>query len=97
MEPHGEKRKFPYHSQVQGFQLKRQGPDVGADVGRERHDPKVYQQPSLAYEDSGVSGWVRHSRAATVGGRTVQGSVCSCGVLACWRCGRRTPATLIHA
>ncbi|GIL46805.1 hypothetical protein Vafri_3686 [Volvox africanus] len=48
MDIHGQKRKFPYHSEVAGFQVKQSRPE--RDPGKEYYDPKIFQQPTYNYD-----------------------------------------------
>ncbi|GLC43085.1 hypothetical protein PLESTB_000864700 [Pleodorina starrii] len=48
MDSYGQKRKFPYHSEVAGFQVKQRRPEQ--DPGREYNDPRVFQQPCYDYD-----------------------------------------------
>lgn len=41
------KRKFPYYSEVQSFNVKRQGVEGDVDPGREYVEPRVFEQPQL--------------------------------------------------
>ncbi|GFR43898.1 hypothetical protein Agub_g5029 [Astrephomene gubernaculifera] len=48
MDGGGHKRKFPYHSEVAGFEVKQRRP--GCNPGTEYNDPLVFQQPSYDYD-----------------------------------------------
>ncbi len=48
MDGYGQKRKFPYHSEVQGFQVKQSRPEQ--NPGTEYQDPRVFQQPSYDFD-----------------------------------------------
>lgn len=42
------KRKFPYYSEVQSFNVKRQGLDSGdVNPGQAHADTRIFQQPNL--------------------------------------------------
>lgn len=47
------KRKFPYYSEVQSFNVKRQGVEGAAYAGREYVEPRVFEQPSLHVDNYG--------------------------------------------
>ncbi|PNW75333.1 hypothetical protein CHLRE_12g522850v5 [Chlamydomonas reinhardtii] len=53
MDGHGQKRKFPYHSDVPSFEVKQSRPE--SHPGREQNDPRVFQQPSYNYYDAPTS------------------------------------------
>lgn len=48
------KRKFPYHSQVDSFSVKRQGFTPEYNPGQEYTAPRVFEQPDLYYGDERV-------------------------------------------
>ncbi|KAG2453554.1 hypothetical protein HYH02_001773 [Chlamydomonas schloesseri] len=50
MEGHGQKRKFPYHSEVPSFEVKQSRPE--SHPGREQNNPRVFQQPSYSFYDA---------------------------------------------
>ncbi|KAJ9529770.1 hypothetical protein QJQ45_014548, partial [Haematococcus lacustris] len=47
------KRKFPYHSQVSSFALKRQGLGIGSNAGTEAAQPRVFEQPNYEIDNYG--------------------------------------------
>ncbi|KXZ52716.1 hypothetical protein GPECTOR_8g110 [Gonium pectorale] len=49
MEEAGQKRKFPYYTEVPGFEVKQSRPEH--HPGQERNDPRVFQQPAYSFDE----------------------------------------------
>ena len=70
MDGHGQKRKFPYHSDVPSFEVKQSRPE--SHPGREQNDPRVFQQPSYNYYDAVSRSGLNGKLPATKSGRSIQ-------------------------